>query len=130
MSRPGATRLTSGGRAIAGPSDLAAAADPERADPAVPAADALPADADEFYALSILHMTVARVQKHLIEEGKAEHWMIFEELVLAPLIPGRVPKSREALLAMFPGEAPGFLDNRVTTVKRVFRAHASRAHSR
>ena len=79
------------------PERLAAAADPERADPAVPAADALPADADEFYALSILHMTVARVQKHLIEEGKAEHWMIFEELVLAPLIPGRVPKSREAL---------------------------------
>ena len=66
-------------------------------------------------------MTVARVRKHLIEEGKAEHWMIFEELVLAPLVPGRVPKTREALLAMFPGEPPGFLDNRITTVKRVFR---------
>jgi hypothetical protein len=32
-----------------------------------------------------------------------------------------VPKSREELLAMFPGQGPVFLDNRVTTVKRVFR---------
>jgi DNA-directed RNA polymerase specialized sigma24 family protein len=78
-------------------------------------------DADEFYALSVLHMTVARVRKHLLEEGKSEHWMIFEELVLAPIIPGRVPKTREELLAMFPGQGPVFLDNRVTTVKRVFR---------
>ena len=66
-------------------------------------------------------MTVGRVHKHLLEEGKSEHWMIFEELVLAPLIPGRVPKTREELLAMFPGQGPVFLDNRVTTVKRVFR---------
>ena len=78
-------------------------------------------DADEFYALSVLHMTVARVRKHLLEEGKSEHWMIFEELVLAPIIPGRVAKTREELLAMFPGQGPVFLDNRVTTVKRVFR---------
>ena len=78
-------------------------------------------DADEFYALSILHMTVQRVRKHLIEEGKSEHWMIFEELVLAPLIPGRIAKTREDLLAMFPGQGPAFLDNRMTTVKRVFR---------
>ena len=34
-------------------------------------------------------MTVGRVRKHLLQEGKAEHWMIFEELVLAPLVPGR-----------------------------------------
>ena len=56
--------------------------------------------------------------------------MIFEELVLAPLIPGRVAKSREELLAMFPGQPPGFLDNRVTTVKRVSSPHSSRARSR
>jgi hypothetical protein len=47
--------------------------------------------------------------------------MIFEELVLSPMIPGRVPKTREELLSMFPGQDPVFLDNRVTTVKRVFR---------
>ena len=47
--------------------------------------------------------------------------MIFEELVLAPLIPGRVPKTRDELLAMFPGQGHVVLDNRVTTVKRVFR---------
>ena len=80
-----------------------------------------PFDADEFYALSVLHMTVGRVHKHLLQEGKSEHWMIFEELVLAPLVPERVPKTREELLAMFPGQGPVFLDNRVTTVKRVFR---------
>jgi hypothetical protein len=80
-----------------------------------------PFDADECYALSVLHMTVGRVRKHLLQEGKAEHWMIFEELVLAPLVPGRAAKSREELLAMFPGEGPAFLDNRMTTVKRVFR---------
>ncbi len=99
----------------------AAPGDPEPVDPGVGGPDDAPFDADLFYALSILHMTVARVRKHLMEDGKSEHWMIFEELVLAPLIPGRMPKSRDALLAMFPGQPPGFLDNRLTTVKRVFR---------
>jgi hypothetical protein len=66
-------------------------------------------------------MAVGRVRSHLIEEGKSDLWMIFDELVLAPLIPGRVPKTREELLALFPGQAPAFLDNRLTTVKRVFR---------
>ncbi len=80
-----------------------------------------PFDADEHYALSVLHLTVRRVRKHLLAEGKSEHWMIFEELVLAPLVPGRVPKTRDELLAMFPGQAPICLDNRMTTVKRVFR---------
>jgi DNA-directed RNA polymerase specialized sigma24 family protein len=103
------------------PERTSAPGDPEPVEngPAGPA-DA-PFDADEFYALSILHLTVERVRKHLIEEGKSEHWMIFEEMVLAPLIPGRIAKTREELLAMFPGQPPGFLDNRVTTVKRVFR---------
>ena len=93
----------------------------EPADPRFDHGDGAPFDADEFYALSVLHMTVRRVQKHLIGEGKSEHWMIFEELILAPLFPGRESKSREELLAMFPGKGPGFLDNRITTVKRVFR---------
>ena len=100
---------------------LTAPGDPEPVESGFPGLDDAPFDADEFYALSILHMTVARVRKHLVEEGKSEHWMIFEELVLAPLIPGRIAKTREELLAMFPGQPPGFLDNRVTTVKRVFR---------
>jgi DNA-directed RNA polymerase specialized sigma24 family protein len=97
------------------------ACDAEPVDTALPGVDDANFDADEFYALSILHLTVSRVRKHLVEEGKSEHWMIFEELVLAPLIPGRPAKTRDELLAMFPGQAPGFLDNRVTTVKRVFR---------
>ncbi len=93
----------------------------EPADPHTLGPDDAVFDADESYALSVLHMTVGRVRKHLLAEGKPEHWMIFEELVLAPLIPGRVPKTREELLAMFPNQGPVFLDNRVTTVKRVFR---------
>jgi len=93
----------------------------EPVDPRLAGSEDAPFGADEFYALSVLHMTVERVKKHLIDEGKSEHWMIFEELVLAPIIPGRVPKTREELLAMFPGQGPVFLDNRVTTVKRVFR---------
>ena len=93
----------------------------EPADPRADARGETPFDADECYALSVLHMTVGRVRKHLLQEGKAEHWMIFEELALAPLVPGRVAKLREELLAMFPGEGPAFLDNRMTTVKRVFR---------
>ena len=103
------------------PERTASPGDPEPADPGYPGGEEAPLDADLFYALSILHMTVARVREHLLKEGKSEHWMIFEELVFAPLVPGRVPKTREALLAMFPGEPPGFLDNRITTVKRVFR---------
>ncbi len=66
-------------------------------------------------------MTISRVRKHLLQEGKAEHWMIFEELAMAPLVPGRAASSREELLSMFPGQGPAFLDNRMTTVKRVFR---------
>ncbi len=94
------------------------------------AAEDAPFDADELYALSVLHMTVGRVHKHLLDEGKSEHWMIFEELVLAPLVPGRVSKSREELLAMFPGQGPVFLDNRITTVKRVFRRMLPGPHPR
>jgi hypothetical protein len=93
----------------------------EPADPRPPDPSNAPFDADEAYALSVLHVTVGRVRRHLLEEGKAEHWMIFEELVLAPLFPGRVPRTRDDLLAMFPGQGPAFLDNRMTTVKRVFR---------
>jgi hypothetical protein len=96
----------------------------EKRDPAAPhepEGDDAPFDVDEFYALSVLHMTVQKVRRHLVEEGKSEHWMIFEELVLAPLIPGRATKTRAEVLAMFPGQGPEFLDNRLTTVKRVFR---------
>ncbi len=89
--------------------------------PRLPGAENATQDADELYALSVLHITVERVRKHLIEQGKTEHWTIFEELVLAPLFPGRVARTREELLATFPGKGPDFLDNRVTTVKRVFR---------
>jgi hypothetical protein len=93
----------------------------EPVDPRGQGAESVPVDPDELYALSVLHITVERVRKHLIEQGKAEHWMIFEELVLAPLVPGRVAKTREELLARFPGKGAEFLDNRITTVKRVFR---------
>ena len=110
-----------GGRPSGVPSAPDAFEAMEPVDPRPGGSEEAPFDADEFYALSVLHMTVGRVHKHLLEEGKSEHWMIFEELVLAPLIPGRVPKTREELLAMFPGQGPVFLDNRVTTVKRVFR---------
>ena len=112
------------------PERSTALGDPEPVDPNSPGAEDSPFDADEFYAPSILHMTVARVRKHLIEEGKSEHWMIFEELVLAPLMPGRVAKTREELQAMFPGQPSGFLDNRITTVKRVFRRHPAGARTR
>jgi hypothetical protein len=83
--------------------------------------DEKPFDADELYALSVIHLAVGRVRKHLVEEGKFEHWTVFDELTLAPLTPGRVVRSREELLAMFPGQTSAFLDNRLTTVKRVFR---------
>jgi hypothetical protein len=93
----------------------------EPVDPREPGPDEAAFDADELYALSILHLTVSRVRRQLIEEGKGEHWTIFDELVLAPLFPGRAPRTREDLLSRFPGQQPVFLDNRVTTVKRIFR---------
>jgi DNA-directed RNA polymerase specialized sigma24 family protein len=93
----------------------------EPAEPHAAPAEDITLDPDELYALSIVHMTVERVRKHLIAEGKSEHWRIFDELVLAPLFPDRLPKTRDELLALFPGQGPGFLDNRLTTVKRVFR---------
>ncbi len=78
-------------------------------------------DADESNALSVLHLTVWKVREHLLAAGKPEHWKIFEELVIAPLIPGRVAKTREQLLTMYPGQGMHFLDNTITVVKRVFR---------
>ena len=65
-------------------------------------ADDAPFDADEFYALSVLHMTVRRVHKHLLEEGKSEHWMIFEELVLARSSPTACPKRATSSWRCFP----------------------------
>jgi hypothetical protein len=85
------------------------------------AADDGPFDPDEVHALSVLHLALLRLKKHLIEDGRTDLWMIFDELLIAPLIPGRVAKDREDIRAMFPGEPPGFLDNRLTTVKRIFR---------
>ena len=72
------------------------------------APDDAPFDADEFYALSVLHMTVRRVHKHLLDEGKSEHWMIFEELVLAPLIPGACPRRARSCWRCFPARGPSF----------------------
>ena len=67
-----------------------------------------PFDADEIYALSVLHMTVRRVHKHLLDEGKSEHWMIFEELVLAPLVPGARPSRARSCWRCSPARAPLF----------------------
>jgi hypothetical protein len=103
------------------PARLDAFKNPELVDPRSQRGEDAPLDSDEFYALSILHMAAERVRRHLVETGKSQHWMIFDELVLAPILPGRIPKTREALLAAFPGRGPDFLDNHVTTVKRVFR---------
>ncbi|WP_165232659.1 RNA polymerase sigma factor [Aquisphaera insulae] len=93
----------------------------EHVDPRAGDPEAATFDVDELYALGVLHLATERVRSQLIDAGKAEHWTVFEELVLAPLFPGRVPKTREELLAMFPGQPPVILDNRVTTVKRIFR---------
>ena len=51
-------------------------------------------------------MTVGRVHKHLHEEGKSEHWMIFEELVLAPIIPGRHARRVKSCWRCFQGRGP------------------------
>ena len=74
----------------------------EPADLRVDADADAPFDADEFYALSVLHLTVRRVRQHLLDEGKSEHWMIFEELVLAPLIPGACPRRETSCWRCFP----------------------------
>jgi DNA-directed RNA polymerase specialized sigma24 family protein len=64
----------------------------EPADPHLAGPEETRFDADESYALSVLHMTISRVRKHLLEAGKSEHWMIFEELVLALIIPAACRK--------------------------------------
>ncbi len=51
-------------------------------------------------------MTVSRVRKHLLQEGKAEHWMIFEELALAPMIPGRAPSCATRSWPCSPARGP------------------------
>jgi RNA polymerase sigma factor (sigma-70 family) len=78
-------------------------------------------DADVLYALGLLNLTLRRVRRHWEDQGKPEVWAIFDELVLAPLTPGRVAKSRAELLENFPGRDAQYLDNCATSVKRVFR---------
>ena len=69
----------------------------------------------------MLHLTLQKMRWHCESKGKAEIWTIFEELLLAPEIQGRRAPSREELLRQFPGKDGQFLDNRLTTAKRIFR---------
>ncbi len=78
-------------------------------------------DTDSLYALAVLHLTIQKVRRHWEEKGKPEVWAIFEELVLAPLVPGRKTCTRAELLERYPGRDAQYLDNCATSVKRVFR---------
>jgi DNA-directed RNA polymerase specialized sigma24 family protein len=96
---------------------------PPGIDPADPSPEGSPRDddPDTLYALSLLHRTVQEMRHHCETSGKPEIWRVFDELILAEQIPGRTPKSRAALLEEFPGRDMQFLDNRLTTAKRIFR---------
>jgi RNA polymerase sigma factor (sigma-70 family) len=73
---------------------------------------------DVLFALAVFNLTLRQVRRHWEEQGKPEVWRIFEELVLAPMIPGRVSKDRDELIAEFPGRKRQYLDNCCTSVKR------------
>jgi RNA polymerase sigma factor (sigma-70 family) len=73
---------------------------------------------DVLFALAVFNLTLRQVRRHWEEQGKPEVWRIFEELVLAPMIPGRIAKPRDELITEFPGRKRQYLDNCCTSVKR------------
>lgn len=93
--------------------------------PHLPSEAVSPDEADPFggdldFALGVLNATLRQVREHWEAQGKPEVWAIFDELVLAPLDPARVPRSRDELRRLYPDRAPN-LDNCCTSVKRVIR---------
>jgi DNA-directed RNA polymerase specialized sigma24 family protein len=82
---------------------------------------ARPLDPDALYAIDILHQALQALRRHCERTGKPHLWVVFEELLLADEFRGRAAKTREQLLALFPGKDPQFLDNCLTTAKRAFR---------
>lgn len=87
----------------------------------LPAPDDLSLGLDALYALDILHQALQALRLHCERTGKPHVWLIFEELLLADEFRGREPMTRQRLLERFPGKTPQFLDNCLTTAKRVFR---------
>lgn len=86
-------------------------------DPSRPVEDR-PDDVDLHFAVSIFNLTLREVRRHWEDQGRPEVWRVFDELVLAPLVPGRRAMSRDELRAAYPGRVKNFLDNCCTSVKR------------
>lgn len=86
-----------------------------------PGPDAEVQSSDKLYALSILHLALQRLRYHCELTGRPEVWRIFEELILIAKIEGNEAQAREALLKRFPGKDGQFLDNKLTTAKRILR---------
>lgn len=78
-------------------------------------------EADSLYALSILHLALQRLRYHCESTGRPEVWRIFEDLILVAKLEGREAEAREVLLQRFPGKDGQFLDNKLTTAKRILR---------
>ena len=78
-------------------------------------------DPDALYALDILHQALQALRRHCERTGKPHFWVFFEEMLLANEFRGRKAKTRDELLAAYPGLTPQRLDNGLTTAKRAFR---------
>jgi DNA-directed RNA polymerase specialized sigma24 family protein len=96
------------------------ALDPDVAD-AIGAAPAAALDPDTFYALDILNQSLQALRRNCEKAGRGHIWKIFEEKLLADEFRGRVPKTRDELLAEYPGQVETFLADSLWTAKRAFR---------
>jgi hypothetical protein len=90
------------------------------AEPDAPACGSSPeVSSDVLYSLSTLHLVFEKVRTFYGEKNP-ESWRIFDELVVARIVPGRTPRSRQELLAEFAGRKDSFLSNQIVTVVRCF----------
>ncbi len=77
--------------------------------------------ADVIYACGVLHLAMQRLRNHCVETGRLEVWAIFEGLILEGKLRDREAEMRRELRAKYDGQNAQFLDNRLTTAKRMLR---------
>jgi DNA-directed RNA polymerase specialized sigma24 family protein len=73
------------------------------------------------WASSLLDEVLAQVQDECERDGRAVHWQVFNERVLAPILDGDEPASIPNLCAKYGIERESRASNMVVTVKRCFR---------
>ena len=78
------------------------------------------------WAAQLLDRLLEEVEAKCRADGKANHWQVFHDRVLRPIIDGTDPPSLEEICRQYGIESPGKASNMIVTVNRRFRAALTR----